>query len=352
MEGSMGRQGFFLSLLVVAFAAVIVRPAGSTGPQEGESIVVLPLRAVGVSDTTIAVTRDLLAGELEARGANVRGLRDVLGDLPRGTDGCDEIECALELGGDLNADVVVFGSLSRLGEKIIARIRAIRVVETEPFYRDQLTAVFEEDLDRVMLRVAEGIVAGRPDSKSPTVESVIMEEVHEPRLRASRKGLGIRAGFIFPVEDSYAGADRVTTLRIPFKYETTDYFIETTTLLGLSFARSFDIAEWTILDLYGARILGLGDHAGFVGGGIGIHSVHLERNVEETCRDDGCHWPSKKDSESATTLVLDLGGGLLGLRTFDFEIVIDLRYHYVFEDFDRVDGNGAHGFILSFGTHR
>lgn len=40
------------------------------------------------------------------------------------------------------------------------------------------------------------------------------------------------------------------------------------------------------------------------------------------------------------------------LRTFDYTIVVDVRYHYVFSDFDVVGRRGAHGISISFGTAR
>jgi hypothetical protein len=32
--------------------------------------------------------------------------------------------------------------------------------------------------------------------------------------------------------------------------------------------------------------------------------------------------------------------------------VVDIRYHIVFADFDELDGNGAHGLAIMFGTSR
>ncbi len=43
---------------------------------------------------------------------------------------------------------------------------------------------------------------------------------------------------------------------------------------------------------------------------------------------------------------------MLFLRTRDFQVAIDLRYHVTFEGFDGAGGNGAHGIALTFGTTR
>jgi hypothetical protein len=317
-------------------------------PATGQTAtLILPFHTVGVSDTTATVTRDLLAGELESRGVSLLGRAGALG-LPSGPEGCDEIECATTLAQERQAAQVVFGSLSQLGEKIIVRVRALRVGDAAPYYTEQLSALTEEDLDTVMRRVAEGIAAGRANSDQATIESVTREETKAPNRRAGRSGIGVRAGAIFPDGDSYGG-DRLTSLRLVYKFEGRGFIIESTALLGLAWNGS--TAEWTPLDVFAGRLFGKGDVAGYLGGGLGIRSLAVERDV--ACRQcppgDYCDC-DYTDTESATTLSADVGGGLIAFRTYSYQIVVDLRYHYVFADFDQVGGKGAHGFALTFGT--
>lgn len=54
--------------------------------------------------------------------------------------------------------------------------------------------------------------------------------------------------------------------------------------------------------------------------------------------------------QTDTVPTLDLVAGLMALRTYDFVVVLELRYHHAFESFDDVGGRGAHGFMLTFGT--
>jgi hypothetical protein len=115
--------------------------------QESGSTVVLPLRTIGVSDTTAAVVADLIRDELEARRVSVLPESQLPPDLPKGAEACAEAACAAAAAANLGASRAVYGSVSRLGVKFIVRIRTIRPGETSPEYNDQLTATYEEDLD-------------------------------------------------------------------------------------------------------------------------------------------------------------------------------------------------------------
>ena len=308
-----------------------------------ERTVVLPFRTIGVDDTTATVSRVMLQQELLERGLDVLSIRS-LEYLPTGPEGCSDRECAATWGQELAVDKVVYGSLSRLGEKIIVQVLAIRVGEVHNFYSDRLTSTSTEDLDRVMLRVAEGIAAGRPNSDLVTIDSTIQAETDEPFRRSARRGLGIRAGLLYPLSDSYGGVNRLTNIRLVYKYEGRDFLIETTPLLGLTFGSGS--AEWSLLDVFVAKIIGLGDFAGYIGGGLGLHSLHVTRRVQHPT--DGYHYT---DSASETTMTLDIGVGLLAMRTYDFNLTVDVRYHHVFTDPDKIGSDGARGLMLTFGTH-
>lgn len=330
-----------LALLSLAVASITM-PAQAEDPP---LTLVLPLRSVGVSQTTAMVVGNLLRGELESRGVALVPASRIPNDLPQDDAACDNAECATVAATAAGASRVVYGSLSQLGGKVILRIRALSIGKAAPDYADQIAANSEEDLDTVVRRVAETLAAGRTNADRASVDTVTDEETLEPRRRASRSRFGLRAGFLFPDGSSYFDTDRMTSLGLVIHYETPGFLIKSTPLL--SFAWRGDTVEWTPFDLFFARIFGLGDFAPYVGGGLGITIVHLQR---------GYVYPAdpyyESGSQSETTLVADLGAGILALRTYDFAIDIDLRYHYVFADFDHVGGKGAHGFGLRFGIVR
>ena len=344
-----------LSVALVLLAALFA-PSALAGPSaqtdSSARTLVLPLHSVGVGDTTTLVSRDLLVGSLQDLGVDVARADPTQAPLPKGSEACDDPACAAALARQHGAARVVYGSLSKLGVKVIARLSVLRVDERAPYYRDQLTATSEEDLDQVMRRFAEGIAAGRPNSDRASVESVMRAETLTPARRATRSGVGIRAGFLFPSGNSFAGADRLTNLRAVYKYEMRDFQIESSTLLGFTWGKGN--LDWTILDLSASRIFGSRDFSTYMGAGIGVHTVTVEqrRTVDEISPYDPPYSYEASFRQTETAPTLDLIAGIMVLRTYDFETVLELRFHYVFEKFGKVGGGGAQGVMVTFGTNR
>ena len=312
---------------------------------------VLPLRTVGVSDTTSEVSRTLLEGSLRDLGVAVLSGAAVPAGLPSGTAGCGDADCAVALLAGSGADQVVYATLGKLGDKVIVRIGAVRAGETAPFFRDQLTASVEEDLDAVMRRAAEAIAAGRPDASRATIDSVTEQEAKAPVRRATRSAVAPSAGFLFPTDDAFGGVDRMTALRLTHRFESRRLLVQSTILTGVAWGD--DAIDWTILDVAVAHIVGTGDFTPYIGGGVGIHRVGVERSIMRVVNNGGpepyvYHDTSRLDKIAPS---IDLVAGALALRTYDFELVLDLRYHHVFERLEGI-GGGAHGFIITLGTSR
>jgi hypothetical protein len=347
------RQGLCAALLLLAAprtpSALAAQSAQADLPAR---TLVLPLRSIGVSDTTLIVSRDLLVGSLRDLGVDVALADPTQAPLPEGTEACDDPACATALARQQRAERVVYGSLSKLGAKIIARLDVLRVDESAPYYRDQLTATSEEDLDRVMRRFAEGIAAGRPNSDRASVESVTQAETLTPARRATRSGPGVRAGFLFPTGNSFGGVDRLTNLHAVYRYELRDFMIESSTVLGFTWGEGN--LDWTLFDLSASRIFGTRDFSTYLGIGIGVHTVTVEQrrivDVTSPYYPPYSYETGVRQTETAPTI--DLIAGIMALRTYDFSIVLDARFHYVIEKFDRVGGQGAQGVMVSFGTSR
>ncbi|MEO5988977.1 MAG: hypothetical protein ABIU54_06045 [Candidatus Eisenbacteria bacterium] len=329
-----------VSGLVVCMALLGVP---SVHAEPGVRTLVLPFRSLGVNDTTLAVARDLLIGDMQSHGMSIVSVDGE--NLAHGALACDAPECAAALARESNATQVVYGSLSRLSTKVIARLSVLRVGEPAPFYRDQITATTEEDLDAVMRRIAEGIAAGKPNSNQASVESVTQAETTAPARRATRTGFGLRAGFLFPTGNGFGGADRLTNIHGAYRYEFGRTQIESSTLVGLSWGDGN--LDWTLLDLTAARLFGTRDIATYVGAGIGVHTITVERRLPFNGSGTGPYGPS---TQTETVPTLDLAAGLVALRTYDFNAILEPRFHLVFSNFDEVGGDGANGVMLTFGT--
>lgn len=315
---------------------------------EAVRMLVLPLRTLGVDEQTAHVSRELLAGSLADLGLEVTSSAPDAEPPPSGAGACDETACAIELGRRHGATQVVYGSMSRLGTKIIVRLSVLRVDESVPYYRDQLTATAEEDLDKVMRRFAEGIASGRPNSDRASVESVTQAEAITPARRATRGSFGLRAGFLFPTGGSYAGEDRLTHLHLAHVYDLGNVLVETTPVLGFGFGdRSRD---WTLLDLSILRPFGDGDTTPYLGGGIGVHSIAYDRPVTYTSPSLPPYTYAVRTSETVPTV--HATAGLMALRTYDFSLFFELRLQHAFTTEAKLGRAGDTGVRLTFGTGR
>jgi hypothetical protein len=348
----MFRPWISVAFLGLFFLSLPFQPCRAAAGDPGGGVVVLPFRTIGLSDTTAVVTHDLLEGSLGDLHVPLIHMEGDVENLPSGAEACADADCAASIAHEWGAERVVYGTLSRLGGKIIARLNVLVVGEPEPYYRDQLTAVSEDDLDTVMRRFAEGIAAGRPNSDRATVESVTQTETQTPARRATRSGMGFRAGFLFPTNDSFGGASRLTNLQGIYRYELKDFVIESSTMLGFTWGEGqFD---WTILDLGVNRLFSTGDFSPFLGAAVGVHSVTVKRTLAPVTVDYGygsyTYYPGAQQTETVPTL--DLVAGVLGLRTYDFTLIAELRYHIAFENFDKAGGGGAQGIMLRVGTSR
>lgn len=341
MSHGMNRRGWVLAALLV-----VASPVGVTAQPVARTLV-LPFRTVGVDVQTSRVFASLVGGELETAHVPVVPASALPGSSTVGDSACDESACAVRIARTVAVDRVVFGTLTRLGSKVIVRVRSQRVDATTPDYSDQLTATGEDDLDAVARRIALTLAGGQSNAGPATVGSITEQETRTPRRRASRTGIGLRGVVLLPAGNSYTGSEQLAGLRFPGRYETpSGVFVETTPLLGLLWGNGN--VEWTILDVAAGRVLGTGDFAPYVLGGVGLHSIHLERKTQYT---SPYGYPYEvSNGQNATTLTGDVGVGWMMLRTYDFSLLIDLRYHVVFGSFDRVGGKGAHGLMLSFGT--
>lgn len=88
-----------------------------------DTMVVLPLRSGDLPKGKLAVLNDLLINKLDALGPHrVVALADVTAALgeqrARDLRGCNQLACATEIGGALDARYLAYGSVTRLGKKL------------------------------------------------------------------------------------------------------------------------------------------------------------------------------------------------------------------------------------------
>ncbi len=112
-------------ITLVLLALCAAAPDGAAPPQQ---LLVMDLDAVGVpSDDVVAASRVIAAAAAEVRGikvmsaAELRALAEL--EVDRQNAGCGtDTSCVADLDGAMGAELVLFGSLSRLGSQSTAAL--------------------------------------------------------------------------------------------------------------------------------------------------------------------------------------------------------------------------------------
>jgi hypothetical protein len=317
---------------------------------EGETLLVLPFRAVGVGDATITAVRAVLSGELEARGFVLTPVD--AGVSPAGeAAACDEMQCALVEAQRAGADRVVYGTLIRLGERTTVRIQSAWVGADAPYYRDQLTAPTEGDLPDLLAGLAGAIGTSRP----------VARRVEGRRHSKAAPRLGFGVGALYPLSDTYGGQTRLTSLRFYLRREMKESFVE----MGIPFAgiawsggivpadgeaRSVD---WTVYEIFAGKVLPSVDHPGHFGVGIGLHRLHFSHGDRITPQwkvaSYGCGYDCGGDTD-AMVVTGEVGFGARLDRWDDSDLTLSIRLRTTLLPSDLDDDAVAHGILVQLGV--
>lgn len=294
---------------------------------------VLHLKPVGVDYPTTEAVASIFVSELINHGHTVLSpdaMDAAIGDVLE----CYESECAAEAGFRANVEHVIYGSVSRLGDKHIVQLSIVSVLTKEIVWAGSLAAKTAEDLDTVVKRLAKSISEGKAAEETIEVELVTAEEEKEPRRRRVFHTVGITAGMVVPL-DGYGGSSALYNLGWLYWYETPRFVAEVAgyaTFPGSS--ETGDAAEFCPVELSLLYMLSKKDISPYFGGGVGFG------------------WLVVDPYETAYGLTLNAGGGVVLLRTYDIRLILDARYHINLADVPNV-GGPHHGFKFSMGfTYR
>ncbi len=299
------------------FAVVVLATVALAIPASAQEVwSVLPMNARGVDQVTAETFRDLLQLEL----AGLTPHRFLAGTSP-----CADDACAQAVGEAVGADVVVYGSLSALGEEVIAAVTVYDVAAGQPRGADRLTAQRVEELDTIAERLAEAIVSGVSAEETAELGVIIEEESEAPLRREGDNGFGLRVGGFFPLSDHYAEAGPGILFDVAFWFETLDFVIEPRIGVRFDTDRSDEATYFEFpIDIGGYYVLGRGDFAGLLGGGIGVHFISESR-------------PSVQGTRSViqtaqNTLLDDPLWGFNFLRTYSTRLALTAEYSITFAE--------------------
>jgi len=283
-----------------------------------ETLAVIPLKGSSVEISTQETVYMLLLSEIrQLKKYNVVPESEILSLLGDGS--CSETACAVEIGRQVQASKVVFGSLNKLGEKIIFHYDLVDVSSGETLISDDINALHVEELDQVTKRVAASIVQLTPVEKTAEIGLVTEQETLEPNRRKANASWGIGFGYLYP-QNGYDEEQDVFVWDFRSFYEMRKFALDA--LLGIRKGLALNVGF-----LY---IPSPKDFSPFVGAGVGFHAVshdiiydydyeyHYENQTEEP--NDGFEFLVK--------------GGLLAFRTYDFRVVATVEYSLTLNDYD------------------
>lgn len=164
-------------MLGLVFASLLLTPGQTELPTR---VLTLPLESSSVPKEALAVLDGRIAKVLaEDEDLEVITQEDLkrMAELEaeRAALGCDSDSCLAEIAGALGADLVVYGRVAKLGEKLILQLNMFDATKAGSTARDELEAADLEELAAGLPRVVAKLVAERfgrapppaPDGDAP-----------------------------------------------------------------------------------------------------------------------------------------------------------------------------------------
>ena len=292
----------------------------------GEKIAVVDFKPIGVDPSLVEATTTLLKADLSSykKFTLVEVVEKVV---------CEDKECAAEIGFKAKAHKVVYGTISKLGKKYIVSAYVVEVSTHNIVFQDRIAAASAEDLDITSKRLAKSIATGEKVEKVAEVGIITEEELKEPRRRKSFYTVGGKFGWGMPLGDTYGGVNSLISYDLIGWYETPKFMVEV--LVGGFRSTEFDIMEWITPEISIFYLFSQRDFCPYAGAGMGMRYMLIEKEFLEM--------------QTATALGINLGGGLIAFRTYDFRILFDARYSLNFADLPSYPGP-HHAFQISFGV--
>jgi hypothetical protein len=280
-----------------------------------ETLAVLPLRGIGIEVSAQETVYQLLLSDIKQFNKYTIVPESDIIPLLDNRD-CTDAACAVEIGTKANASKVAFGSLNKLGEKIIFQYDLVDVASGKTLLSDNMTALRLEDLDQVTKRVAASIVNQIPAEKTVEVGLVTEQESREQETRKAKALRGIGFGYLYP-ENGYDREQRVFVWDFRSLYEMRHFAVDA--LLGIRKGFSINIG---FLYLTSPK-----DLSPYIGAGIGFHAIS-----HEPVLNTGDSYVDQQE-KAGDGLELLIKGGLLTFRTYDFRIVATVEYSLTFNDY-------------------
>jgi len=285
-----------------------------------ESIGLLRFKPLGIESNITEAIYQLLESELISYGHMVISQEKIDEELGRKVE-CYNKQCAAETGIQMGLEKIIFGSLTKIGEKYIVSANVVESKSGEIVFSDKVTSKTAEDLDVCISRLAKSIEYGKEVEKTAEVGKITEEEME---IGAKRKkaffASGPGFGMGIPVA-GYGDASNNVINYYGFKtwYETPKFAAEVDWYFGSSGAIDFDLNEWS-LGISLIYFLTTIDFSPYLSLGVERKSITIDY------------------FDYTSGLALQAGGGLVIFRTYDFRLVLDGRFSTSLFDIGGAEG--------------
>jgi TolB-like protein len=267
---------------------------------------ILPMHSLGVDSISTQTAEYLLNHEI-GKLTSMDIIPQKLTSEIAGDEYCMDVDCASEIGEKLNVEQVVSCGLSKLGDKVIVQFMLVDVAARKILITDNMTSTSIEDLEMVMKRVALSIINQKPIDKTAEVGAIVKSENKSFRRRKAIKFTGLSFGYLYP-QEGYDEKDRSFSFDLRKGYEITN----------LAIGGQFAIRHGIATNIYISYLLTKTDLCPYIGGAFGFH------------------WVAHDNDEKKRTDGFEVIGsiGIRAFRTYNFQVIMNIDYTYVFNDYD------------------
>jgi len=338
------------------FIAILILIVSIGSAQAKTSAAVFEFDPIGIDRQTAAAATQIFRSELESIGKYAVLTK---GDIEAGLRNAEvydfstnDVFGAVSKSKIVGADKAIIGSLTQLGNKIVAEVQLIDVNSAEVEFADRFSSDTIDDLDVVLRRLARAVTSKNKVDSDINRFALTEAETGDSRHRKSYITSGMSFGFGFPLGDSsYSGVDNLKALAWTIRYEASRFVVDNSiginwgtakvtidTLTDETESKGVFIIPWDI----GLRYLLIpeSDISPYVGAGLGFHFIFAAK-VNDT---------PVVDSDQA--MALHFATGLYAFQSYDFRLSVDAKYTIVFSDAFYGSDNTSQQIGISIGISR
>jgi hypothetical protein len=246
--------------------------------------------------------------------------------------GCADLPCARGAAAPTGARVVVFGSLGRLGSKVVVAVTVAGVADGRVLMSETISVDREEELDLAAKRLADAIVSGRGIEQNAELGTITHEEAKAPVRRDTRFAFSLNLEGVLPTK-GFADRASGSGFALGLWFESMDFVIEPK--LGYRTELGAGERDWDhlALEIGASYLIGRGDVAPLIGGGVGLHYMNEDTPVGNEVGSVIVSTSTDVIEDRAWGFAAFGRVGLLLLRTYDVSLLLALDYAVAFADF-------------------